>query len=401
MGLSSFDPRKTSNFNLYQKLYPLLVASVFTAIGVAYLSTRADAASAAAPAAAPAPSVDVLVLSERQLRTWANFSGRLAPVDSAEVKPLVSGAIQQVLFKDGQRVEKGQPLFLIDPRAHQAAAKRALAQLATAKSRAQLAQDELRRSQQLLKSKLVSQSAFDAASSAYEVAGAQVKEAEAALAQAQLDLEYAHITAPIAGRVGRAELTTGNVVDAGANAPVLTRIVATDKLYAEFNVDEATYVQFVRQSAVPSDMPVELTLASDASVSYKGHITAFDNQLDSGSGTIRARALFENKDGALTAGMFANIRLGSAQKAAVILLPERAIGTNQSKKFVLVVDEQNLATYREITLGDSFDGERLVTSGLKAGERVIVNGLSHVRPNTPVNPVVVSDAAQAGTLAAR
>lgn len=400
MGLSTFIPRKTSN-NLYHKLYPLLVASVFTAIGVAYLSTRADAASAAAPAAAPVPSVDVLVLSERQLRTWANFSGRLAPVDSAEVKPLVSGAIQQVLFKDGQRVEKGQPLFLIDPRAHQAAAKRALAQLATAKSRAQLAQDELRRSQQLLKSKLVSQSAFDAASSAYEVAGAQVKEAEAALAQAQLDLEYAHITAPIAGRVGRAELTTGNVVDAGANAPVLTRIVATDKLYAEFNVDEATYVQFVRQSAVPSDMPVELTLASDASVSYKGHITAFDNQLDSGSGTIRARALFENKDGALTAGMFANIRLGSAQKTAAILLPERAIGTNQSKKFVLVVDAQNLATYREITLGDSFDGERLVTSGLKAGERVIVNGLSHVRPNTPVNPVVVSDSAKSGVVAAR
>ncbi len=401
MGLSNLELRKTSGLNrLYQKLYPLLVASVFTAIGVAYLSTRADAADSPAAAVA-APSVDVLVLSERQLRTWANFSGRLAPVESAEVKPLVSGAIQQVLFKDGQRVEKGQPLFLIDPRAHQAAAKRALAQLATAKSRAQLAQDELHRSQQLLKSKLVSQSAFDAASSAYEVAEAQVKEAEAALAQAQLDLEYAHITAPIAGRVGRAELTTGNVVDSGANAPVLTRIVATDKLYAEFNVDEATYVQFVRQSAVPSDMPVELTLASDASVAYKGHITAFDNQLDSGSGTIRARALFDNKDGALTAGMFANIRLGSAQKAAVILLPERAIGTNQSKKFVLVVDEQNLATYREITLGDSFDGERLVTSGLQAGERVIVNGLSHVRPNTPVNPVVVSDSAQAGALAQR
>src|SRR5690606_26944295 len=189
-------------------------------------------------------------------------------------------------FTEGELVKKGQPLFVIDPRPHQASLKRAQAQLATAQSRAKLARDELERARQLIGAKLVSQSVYDASVSAEQVAQAEVKHAEAALNQATLDLEYAHITAPISGRAGRAELTVGNVVEAGANAPVLTQIIANDQLYAEFNVDEATYVQLVRNTPDVQNMPVELSLAGDEASRYQGHIYAFDNRLDTNSGTI-------------------------------------------------------------------------------------------------------------------
>ena len=340
----------------------------------------------------PAPAVDVLVMQPQTVRTWVAFSGRLAPVESAAIRPLVGGIIQQVLFSEGQQVKKDQPLFVIDPRAHQALVEQAEAQLAVARSRAKLATDELTRSKQLVSDNLISQSIYDAALSAQQVAEADVKQAQAALKQAQLNVEYAHIRAPIAGRVSRAELTTGNVVEAGPNAPVLTEIVATSQMYAEFSVDEATYIAFVRTIKDTQAMPVQLTLASNGDVVYEGHITSFDNRLDATSGTIRARALFDNRDGALTAGMFANVRLGSANESQALLLPSLAIGTNQSKKFVLVVDANNTATYREVTLGDYYDAQRVVLAGLSAGDKVIVNGLSHVRPNTVVAPRDISAA---------
>ncbi|RYY03220.1 MAG: efflux RND transporter periplasmic adaptor subunit [Gammaproteobacteria bacterium] len=382
----------TPTYILARRYYQFTLAAVLTGIASFYYVTNANAA---APAATPpAPAVDVVVVQPQEIRSWANFSGRLAPVESATIKPLVSGTIQQVLFKDGQVVKKGQQLFVIDPRPHQASVQRAQAQLATAQSRAKLAHDELNRSQQLITAKLVSQSIYDSALSSDQVAQAAVKEAEAALSQATLNLEYAHISAPIAGRISRAELTTGNVVESGPNAPQLAQIVANDKLYAEFNVDEATYLQFVRTTKNTQTMPVELALASDSSVVYQGNIASFDNRLDTTSGTIRARAIFDNSDGALTAGMFANVRLGSAEKVSALLVPERAIGTNQSKKFVLVVDEKNIANYHEITLGDHYQGQRVILSGVSAGSKVIVNGLSHVRPNTPVNPSVEKTPAQ-------
>src|SRR5690606_26128992 len=239
-------------------------------------------------------SVEITVLEPQAIRRWTSFSGRLSAVESAAIKPLVSGTIHQVLFEEGQLVKKGDPLFLIDPRPHQATLKRAEAQLATARSRAKLAEDELQRAQQLVASKLVSQSIFDAAVSDSQVAQAAVLEAESVLSQATLNLEYAHITAPISGRVGRAELTVGNVVDAGANAPVLTTIVAADRLYAEFNVNDQADLQTLRNGQQPQAMPVELTLAGENSVTYLGRIHAFDNRLDTASGTIRARAIFEN-----------------------------------------------------------------------------------------------------------
>ena len=350
------------------------------------LSAAPFSTAAGEGGAPPAPAVDVLIVEPESVRTWVEFSGRLAPVESAKIRPLVGGVIQKVLFAEGQQVEQGQPLFLIDPRPHQASVAEAEARLAVAQSRAKLAQDELKRSEQLVNDKLISQSIYDAALSAKHVAEADVQQAQAALNQRQLSLEYAHITAPISGRVSRAELTAGNVVDAGVNAPVLTEIVATRQLFAEFSVDEATYIEFVRSVQDPQNMPVELTLARDSDVVYQGHISSFDNRLDATSGTIRARALFENNDGALTAGMFANVRLGSVSISEALLVPSLAVSTNQSKKFVLVVDDSNTATYREVTLGEYYQGRRVVEAGLNVGDRVIVNGLSHVRPNTVVAP---------------
>ncbi|MCR6650466.1 MAG: efflux RND transporter periplasmic adaptor subunit [Cellvibrionaceae bacterium] len=374
---------------LTSRAFPLVLTALLSTAGAFYYTAGASADNPTATAT-PAPTVEVTELTPTAIRTWTRFSGRLTPVASAEIKPLVGGTIEQVLFVDGQFVQKGDPLFVIDPRPHEAQLQRAEAELATARSRERLTKDELERARQLLEGKLISRSIFDTATSDHQVAQASVKAAESAVNQARLNVEYAYIRAPISGRAGRAELTVGNVVGAGASAPVLTTIVADDRLYAEFNVDEQTYIRSVRSIQQQEEMPVELTLASDESRTYRGHIHAFDNRLDVASGTIRARAIFTNTDGALTPGMYANISLGSAATQAALLVPDRAIGTNQNRKFVYVVDGQNTVQYREVALGNHFQAHRVVVSGVEAGERIAVNSLSHLRPSAVVNPVSVT-----------
>ncbi len=368
----------------WSKVIALLL--VCAAAGVVYV-TNADNQQQAEPAAAPPPPVaEVITLTPQSVRIWTNFSGRLSAVDTAEIKPLVGGELQQVLFDDGQVVEKNELLFVIDPRPYQAALRRAEAQLVSAKSRAKLAKDELERSERLVKNKLVSESVFDAARNEYQVASAAINEAESAVSQAKLNLDYCYIRAPFAGRVSRAELTVGNIIETTPSASVLTTLVANNRLYAEFDVDEQTYIKFVRNSQRDQQLPVEMTLAADESVVYQGKLHSFDNQLDVSSGTIRARAIFENTDGALTPGMYANVQLGAADEQQTLLVPERAISTNQDKKFVYVINAENKATYREVVLGGHHNDQRLVKNGLNAGELVVVNGISHIRPDTVVTP---------------
>jgi multidrug efflux system membrane fusion protein len=359
---------------LSKKSTGLLSVAIISACSLVWFGqqSRANAANAAAP---PPPSVEVVELKPQPVRSWVDFSGRLSAVESASLKPQVSGIIQKILFTEGQEVRQGQPLLVIDPRPHEAALLQAKAKLASAESQFQLARDELKRAQQLLKQKLIADSLFEASVNAEAVAAASRQEAQAAVARAQLNVEYAHISAPISGRISRAELTQGNNVEAGANAPVLARITASKTLYAEFNVDEASYIKLV-----------QVRLAGEQSQAYEGHLESVDNHIDPATGTIRARAVLDNAKGELTPGMFAQIRLGSAQEQPTLLIPDKSIGTNQSKKFVMVVDEKNTANYREVTLGDFYDGQRVVLAGLQAGERIISNGLSKVRPNTPVNP---------------
>lgn len=372
----------------------LLVCAGAAAIYINTANSEQQSEQAPAAAAPPPPVAEVMTIQPEKVRTWNSFSGRLSAVDIAEIKPLVGGELQEVKFDDGQQVNKGDLLFVIDPRPYQAAVKRADAQLASARSRAKLAKDELERTEQLVKKKLVSESVFDAARNEYQVANASIEESRSALAQAKLDLDYCYIRAPFAGQVSRAELTVGNIIETSPNAPVLTTLVANDKLYAEFDVDEQTYIKSVRRSQAEEPMPVQMTLAADDSVSYQGKIHSFDNQLDTSSGTIRARAIFDNTDGALTPGMYANVKLGSAQQQEVILVPNKAIGTNQDKKFVYVLNADDEATYRQVTLGQYHHGRRIVTSGLESGDRVVVNGLSHIRANSKVTPKPVDPAQQ-------
>lgn len=385
---------KRQNRSWFKFTSLLLICAVAAVVYINTANSEQQKEQSTSAAAPPPPVAEIITMQAEKVRTWNSFSGRLAAVDIAEIKPLVGGELQQVKFDDGQKVEKGDLLFVIDPRPYQAAVKRAEAQLASARSRAKLADDELKRTQQLVKKKLVSESVFDAARNEYQVANAAIEEARSALAQTKLDLDYCYIRAPFSGQVSRAELTVGNIIETSPNAPVLTTLVANDKLYAEFDVDEQTYIKSVRHSQSDEPMPVQMTLAADESVSYKGKIHSFDNQLDTSSGTIRARAIFDNTDGALTPGMYANLKLGSAQEQDVMLIPERAIGTNQDKKFVYVLNDDNEATYRQVTLGQHHDERRIINSGLQSGDRVVINGLSHIRPNSKVTPKPVDPAQQ-------
>jgi len=343
-----------------------------------------DKAENAAPAA---PKIEVTTLKTENIRSWKEFSGRLEAVDRVQVRPRVGGTITKILFTDGQIVKAGDPLIIIDVRPYAAALNNAEANLASAKAQEQLAGTELGRSKKLIEKFAISQSAFDASNSGYKVSAAAIKSAEAAYTQAKLNLEYANITAPISGKISRAEFTVGNVIEVGGAAPVLTTIVSNDKLYAEFDVDEESYVSLFGKVKAGEEMPVELLLAGQTEASHKGKLYAFDNQINSESGTIRARAIFDNPEGILVPGMFAKVRLGTASKVEQLLVDEKSVGTDQNKKFVYVVSPENKVTYREVKLGDSVNGKRVVLDGLKLGEKVMVNSLQRVMPDMVVEPV--------------
>ena len=329
----------------------------------------------------PPPAVEVHV-AQREARTiWKKFPARLEAVEFVEIKPRVSGAIDKIYFKDGAFVKKGERLFLIDPREFEADVANATAELNAARSRTDFAKAELARVSELVEQKFVSDSRYDSLENNYKVALADVKAAGAHLKQARLDLEFANIKAPVSGKVSRAEVTIGNIVEAGPNAPVLTTIVSR-KIFAEFDVDEASYLEFLRSSKNSGDAPVQLSLANGDI--YNGKFHSFDNQLDASSGTIRARAIFANENSQLVPGIFADVRLGSASEKNVILIPQKSISTDQDKKFVYAVDENGAAKYVQVKIGESVDGMRIVESGLTGGEKIIVNNLQKIRPGAAV-----------------
>jgi len=371
---------------------PVTAAILVALVGAGglYAAGRSDPTQAAAPTAAAAVEVTVQTLKPKKVQVWSEFSGRLHAVDQAEIRPEVSGRITQVRFHDGQYVKEGDVLLVIDPRPYEAAVARAEANLASAKTNADFAQVEERRAAGMIKTEAIAQRVFDERSNNLRVAAAAVKAAEAELKQANLDLEHAYVRAPITGRTSRAELTVGNLVQAGPGAPVLTSVVSSSAIYADFEVDEQTYVESIRDAASRPDqerrIPVQLTLAGDKAHVYPGTIDSFDNRLDVGSGTIRARAKFDNTDGALVPGMFVSVRLASPVERDEILVPEKAIGFDQSKKFVLVVDKDNKVAYREVELGKQVATSREALKGIEAGDKVIVDGIQHVRPNVVVTP---------------
>lgn len=336
---------------------------------------------------APIP-VEALVIEEKETLLWSQFSGKLKAIEYVDIRPRVSGAIQEILFKEGSIVKKGDPLFIIDPRPFEAAVQQAQAALLSAKTNAELAGIQLSRGKTLEKTAAVSKQEVDQRTNTLTVSQANIKAAEANLRTAQLNLDYAHIKAPIDGRISRAEITVGNMVEAGPNAPTLTNIVSISPIYAEFEIDENTYMEYIQRIGAeqekPQEIPVELTL-SETNTVFKGHVQTTDNRLDPATGTIRIRAMIGNPDGKLLSGMFANIRLQCFKPLNLIVVPDSVIHTDQTKKFVYVIDDQNKAIYREVKLGKSpSDGTHIIKEGLKSGERIVAKGGQNLRPGTLV-----------------
>jgi len=378
------------------RIVTLIVILAACAVGYHFYTTQSTTASAApSPASRPPAAVTVQTMAQEKVRLWSEFSGRMVAVDYAEIRPEVSGRITEVRFQDGQSVKAGDILFVIDPRPYEAAVERDEASLLSAQSKVELAKLDQARAANLIQSHAIAQSDLDTYNNTERVAEADVQNAEAQLKQARVDLEHAYVTAPISGRTSRAEITLGNVVQSGIGAPLLTSIMSQDGIYADFEVDEQTYMQTIRNKANGNNqeqlIPVELVAQGDADHVYKGFIQSFDNRIDPTSGTIRARAKFANEDGTLVPGMFVTVKLAASQDADALLVPDRAIGFDQDKKFVYVVDADNKVSYREVGLGKSVKSQRVVESGLAPGDRVIVGGIQFVRPNDTVAPQEVAD----------
>ncbi len=371
----------------------LVLAVVATAGGATFLNGRIGAAQAETVAAAPvALPVSVSVVTPRETVPWDEFSGRLEAVERVEVRSRVAGAIQEIHFREGALVKQGDLLILIDPSLYAAEVARAEGQVAAAKARLVLTKSDFERGQQLTDSRTISQRDFDGRVNAYSEADANLKAAEATLQTAKLNLGYTEVRAPVAGRVGKLEITVGNLIAAGPGTPVLTTLVSVNPIYASFNADEQVVTRALRTLAdqsTPSEIdriPVQMGIGMSDGTPYKGHLQLIDNQVDARSGTVRVRAVFDNADGRLMPGQFARLLMGQPKAEPTLLISERAVGTDQNKKFVMVVDKDSKAEYREVALGVSIDGMRVVTGGLHAGERIVVKGLQRVRPGAVVAP---------------
>jgi multidrug efflux system membrane fusion protein len=353
--------------------------------------------AAAAVATPPATEVDVATVVSRTITDYQNYSGRLEAVNKVDVRPLVPGTIVAVHFADGQLVKKGDALFTIDPRPYVAAVDQAAAQVAATQARVGYTSTDAARAERLLADNAIAKRDYDQKQNDWHEAAANLKAAQAALETAKINLTYTQIVAPVAGRVSRAEMTVGNIVSTGASAPLLTTLVSVSPIYASFDVDEQTYLRYLSHDT-RTTVPVALGLANEDGFSREGKVASVDNRLDTGSGTIRVRASFDNADGTLLPGLYARIKVGGGAPHPAVLVEDAAIGTDQDKRYVMVIDKDNRAQYREVTLGTQHDGLRIIDKGLQPGERIVVNGLQRVRPNDVVKP---NSVAMAGDTSAK
>src|SRR5258706_6451448 len=333
------------------------------------------------PAAVPVP---VATVEESQVSIWDEFSGRLEAVERVDVRSRVAGAVKSVHFVEGSLVKRDELLVTIDPEPYAAEADRAQAQVVAAQARLNYATSEHARAERLWHESAIAQRELDERVNAKQEADANLRAAQAALQSARLNLGYTQVRAPVSGRVGRLEITVGNLVAAGPGAPVLTTLVSVNPIYASFDADEHVVLRALKDGQ--RNVPVEAETVTNGGTQLRGRLQLIDNQVNTKSGTVRVRAVFDNADGSLIPGQFVKLRMGHAKTESAVLVSERAVGTDQNKRFVLVVGEDNKAAYREVTLGAAANGQRIVTSGLKPGERIVVNGLQRVRPGTLVEP---------------
>lgn len=387
-----------------RQLPPFLTLTTLALISATLLTLNGCAPSAEAQethAAPPAPPVSVATVLTRHVVEQQEFSGRIEAVESAQIRARVRGTIEAVHFKPGSLVKKGDLLFVIDPREYQAEVQRSEAAVAGSLARAELARLELERSKRLLADNAISQRDYDERASSARQLDATARAEQAALAVAKLNLDHATVRAPFDGRIGKAEVTVGNLVDSNV---VLTSLVSIQPVYVSFDSDEATYLSLgtsARGSAAA--VKVRMGLANETGFPHEGRLDFVDNRLDPASSSVRMRAVLDNRNGVLTPGLFARVQLGAESAGGdAILINETAVGTDQDRKYVVVVNADNKAEYRVVQLGPLVDGLRVARSGLKPGERIVVNGLQRVRPGAPVAPqeVPMVTAARAGAGAA-
>lgn len=354
--------------------------------------------SVAQNVAPPAPAVNAADVVVKSISQWDSFNGRIEAVESVQLRPRVSGYIDKVNFTDGQEVKKGEVLFTIDDRTYRAALEQAQATLERAKTQASLARSEANRTDKLINTNLVSREEWEQRRAAAIQAQADIRAAQAAVDAAQLNLDFTKVTAPIDGRASRALITSGNLVTVGDSASVLTTLVSQKTVYVYFDVDESTYLHYQNlarsgqgASSNHTALPVEIGLAGEEGYPHQGKVDFLDNQLAPSTGTIRMRALLDNAQRQFTPGLFARVRLPGSAEFQATLIDDKAVLTDQDRKYVYIVDKEGKAQRRDITPGRLADGLRIVQQGLKPGDKVIVDGLQKVfMPGMPVNAKTVA-----------
>ncbi|TDB29681.1 efflux RND transporter periplasmic adaptor subunit [Stenotrophomonas sp. ATCM1_4] len=368
-----------------------VVLASFSALAIAVLAacSGGHAEEAGMP---PPPEVNAAPVLVKQVSQWDEFSGRVEAVQNVELRPRVSGYIDKVNYVEGQEVKKGDVLFLIDARTYQAAYEQANAELARARTQASLARSESERARRLSEQQAISTETWEQKRAAADQAAADVQAAKAALDAAALNLEFTKVRAPINGRAGRAMVTAGNLVTAGDAASVLTTLVSLDTVHVYFDADEATflrYAQMARKGERPSErdqaLPVQIGLAGEQGFPHEGKVDFLDNQVVRSTGTIGVRALLDNADRQFTPGLFARVRLLGSGQFQAMLVDDKAVLTDQDRKYVYVVDKDGKAQRKDVQLGRTADGLRIVEAGLAAGDKVIVDGVQKVfMPGMPV-----------------
>jgi RND family efflux transporter MFP subunit len=350
----------------------------------------------AAPAAPPPPVVSVVQPIMKEIIEWDEYIGRLESPESVELRARVSGYLEKVHFKEGKEVKKGDLLFTIDRRPYQAELDHAEAEFQRATNVAELAKNDADRAKKLIATKVIAEEDYDSKIKSYNASLAAARSAKATADLARLDLEFSEIHAPIDGRIGRALVTAGNLVSSGAGgsgATLLTTIVSLDPLYLYGDPDERAILKYIRlsregsrDSARDKDVPAEMELSDETGFPHKGFIDFLDNKVDPMTGTIQARGVFRNEDHKLSPGFFGRLRIPGSGKYRALLIPDRALGADQAQKFVYVVTAEKKAEFRPVTIGGMSDGLRIVNSGLKEGEQIVVEGQMRVRPGAMVDP---------------
>ena len=376
---------------------PLAVLTLASLIAIA---VSACGSSEAAPGAGmpPPPEVSVATVLSKPVHQWDTFNGRVTAVESVELRPRMSGYVQRVAFDEGQEVEKGDLLFVIDPRPYQAALDQAQAQLQRARAEARLAQAQDARAQTLIEARAISREEFETRKAASAQGDAGVRAAEAAVAAAKLDLQFTQVRAPIDGRISRAMVTEGNL--AQADQTLLTTLVSQDPMYVYFESDEQTYLRYAELARegkrTRSSNPVRVGLANESGFPHAGTVDFVDNQVDPATGTIRARAVLSNADRSLTPGLFARVQVQGSGEFKASLIDDKAVLTDQDRKYVYVLGPDNKAVRKDVELGRMIDGLRVVESGLDVTDKVIVHGVQKVfMPGMPVAPKTIAMGADA------